>query len=270
MTEVLSNWEYRAGAIYVALVPLPDACWAVRHWQGVETSSFLEQQMLIRALVQCLQQRDTTLMVDSHRSAAVLRWLLNHDFIPRRCKHLYEKMATSSGFALPVATDEAVSFTPLAYKTLAELGEKAFLAYLTAAATDDPEGSAAENPEQEFQELLAHAGDAFRPEQWFVVFDSADSPTSRAVGVLLPQQFSDKPSEGTLSYLGVMPDFRGQGYGARLHQRGLDLLFSWGVKRYIGSTGQTNLAMQRVFEKNACTLLGKRYFLTRKTVERAE
>jgi GNAT superfamily N-acetyltransferase len=265
--ESAAAWRYQVGSLCVELVPLPDACWAIRQWQGVAAGSAFEQQALIKALVQTLHQGDTTLMVDSHRSAAILRWLLDHGFTPRRCKYIYEKMAPSS----PSTAPGAISFSPLVWKSLAALGEQTFLRYLVAAATDDPEGSAATNPEQEFQELLDHAGEAFNPNQWFVAFDPAHAahPTDRAIGIVLPQQFADKPSEGTLSYIGVMPEFRQQGYGVRLHQRGLELLFSWGVQRYIGSTGQSNLAMQRVFAKNQCTLLGKRYFLTCEPVERA-
>lgn len=259
-----SPWLYQVGEIAVECVPLPDACWAIRQWQGVATCSIREQQVLSTAIRQCLAQKDTTLMVDSHRSPAVLQWLLTHGFGARRCKYLYEKMAPISP-AVPRQTDAA-----LVYKSLAELGESVFLSHLVAAATDDPEGSAAANPEQEFQELLAHAGVAFDPHRWFVAFDPADPQCHEAVGVLLPQQFADKPSEGTLSYIGVMPAFRQRGYGVRLHRQGLELLFAWGVKRYIGSTGQGNLAMQRVFETNGCRLLGKRYFLACESVERTE
>lgn len=253
---MVSPWEYRAGELYVELVPLPDACWVVRHWEGVEASSLVQQRALLSAIEQCLNRNRTTLMVDSHRSFGVLQWLLKYHFKPVRCKYIYEKKLPLVAGAF-VSSYESVSWAPLQPKSLAELGEPVFFAYLVDAATDDPDASAAVSPEQEFQELLLHAGDAFNAEQWFVAFDG-----SMAVGIILPQQFADKPSEGTLSYIGVMPSFRQQGYGERLHQLGLSLLFSWGVQRYIGSTGQTNIAMQRVFEKNQCTLLGKRYFLT--------
>ena len=233
---------------------MPDACWVIRHWQAVDTSSPVQQHLLLKGLAQCLAQSQTTLMVDSHRSAAILEWLQQREFKTVRCKYLYEKR--SPLLEERAAYLESVSWGSLQPKSLAELGESTFLDYLVNAATNDPDASAAMNPKQEFQELLLHAGDAFDPEQWFVVFDG-----STAVGVLLPQPFADKPSEGTLSYIGVMPRFRQQGYGERLHQLGLNLLFSWGVQRYIGSTGQTNRAMQRVFQKNQCTLLGRRYFL---------
>lgn len=230
------------------LWPLPDACWVIRHWQGVEVSSLFQQQMLLKGMAQCLKQSCSTLMVDSHRSPGILRWLQQHHFKPIRCKYLYEKRASHR---------EPTQRVLYEVKSLAELGESVFLDYLSAAATQAPDASAAANPQQAFQELLLHAGDAFNTAQWFVVFQE-----QAAVGVLLPQVFADSPREGTLSYIGVMPCFRRQGHGVRLHQWGLSLLFSWGVQRYLGSTGQSNIAMQRVFEKSQCTRLGTRYFLT--------
>jgi len=239
-------WHYQAGPLQVTLRPLPDACWAVQHWMGVDESTPLQQRALLSALREALPV-EHTLMVDDHRSAAVLRWLQEGGLQTVRCKYLYEKQ--------PLGTP-VLPQTELIFCSLAELGEDRFLSYLIEAATDDPEASAATSPEQEYQELLAHAGEAFDPHAWGVVFLG-----EQAVGVLLPQVFFDKPSEGTLSYLGVMPDFRGKGYGALLHQWGLHLLAQQGVTRYIGSTGHKNIAMQRVFERNGCRRLAARYFL---------
>lgn len=245
MTKTL--WSYRAEGIHVVLHPLPDLCWVVQTWQGVETVNLAQQNLFLAALCACLGAEET-LMVDEHRAPAILQWLLAHGFETARCKYLYERQL-----------DETLGFpeNDLQWQNLATLGEAAFLAYLTQAASDDPEASAATQPEQEFAELLAHAGSAFDAQQWWVAF----TPTDQAVGVVLPQVFEDKPSEGTLSYLGVMPAFRQQGYGALLHQWGLASLAQRQVKRYIGSTGHTNAAMQRVFEHNGCQRLARRYFL---------
>ncbi len=243
----VSPWSYRAEGIHVVLCPLPDLCWVIQTWQGVENVNPVQQDLFLAALRTCLSS-EKTLMIDDHRAPAILQWLFAQGFETARCKYLYERQL-----------DETLAFpdNTLHWQSLATLGEAAFLAYLTEAASDDPEASAATQPEQEFEELLAHAGAAFDAEQWWVAF----TPTEQAVGVVLPQIFEDKPTEGTLSYLGVMPAFRQQGYGALLHQWGLASLAQRQVKRYIGSTGHANVAMQRVFERNGCHRLAGRYFL---------
>lgn len=240
-------WSYQAQGIHVVLRPLPDLCWVIQTWQGVDALTPLPLRLFLEAL-QSVLGAEETLMIDDHRSASILQWLLNQGFTTARCKYLYERQL-----------DEDLGFpdNALQWRNLADLGEAAFLAYLTQAASDDPEASAATQPEQEFAELLAHAGSAFDAQQWWVAFTDRE----QAVGVVLPQIFDDKPTEGTLSYIGVMPAFRQQGYGILLHRWGLASLAQRQVKRYIGSTGQTNTAMQRVFAHNACTLLARRYFL---------
>ena len=73
-----------------------------------------------------------------------------------------------------------------------------------------------------------------------------------AVGVVLPQEFSDSEAEGTLFYVAVLPAFRGRGYGRALHATGLAMLAERGVTRYIGSTDTRNKPMLKVFEANGC------------------
>lgn len=240
-------WTYQTQGISVVLLPLPDRCWVIQTWQGVSEANPVQQQLFLQGLKQELGQAET-LMLDDHRCAKILAWILEQGFQPLRRKFLYEKQL-----------EPGVSFPDcdLHWQSLADLGQAAFLDYLTQAAHQDPEASAATSPEQEFAELLAHAGSAFDPSHWWVAFSGAHE----AIGVVLPQVFPDKPTEGTLSYVGVLPRFRQQGYGALLHQWGLAALAQRGVLRYIGSTGHTNRGMQRVFQRNACTLLATRYFL---------
>ena len=71
-------------------------------------------------------------------------------------------------------------------------------------------------------------------------------------GVLLPQIYPDIQTEGTLYYIGVAPERRGEGWGKRLHAHGLALLASRGATRYVGSTDLRNEPMVRVFRHNRC------------------
>lgn len=153
-------------------------------------------------------------------------------------------------------------FSPTAefrLESLAELGEAAFLADLEAISVGDPETTAwvnrGWNAQKEFEQLKAHAGSAFDPQKWFRVSgpDSSTAETAlQPIGLILPQIYPDKPSEGTLFYFGVFPTLRQQKYGQALHHLGLQCLAQAGVTRYVGSTDLRNQAMQRIFARNGC------------------
>lgn len=59
---------------------------------------------------------------------------------------------------------------------------------------------------------------------------------------------------GTLTYLGIIPKFRGRDLGKVLHKHGLDCLYAQGARDYHGGTLEENRAMQKVFVINGCEL----------------
>lgn len=142
------------------------------------------------------------------------------------------------------------------WRTLAEVGEDAFIALMTRAGEGDPFPAADFDPRREWRELLEHAGASFDPQRWRVAIVD-DEP----VGVVLPTPYPEAPDEGTLSYVGVLPAFRGRGLGSGLHASGLRLLADAGCRVYRGSTDERNTAMARVFERNDCPVTGVQVFL---------
>lgn len=110
-----------------------------------------------------------------------------------------------------------------------------------------------ENPDGDLRSHIESAGALFNPEGWYAAFNG-DSP----VGILLPQRFSDIPTEGTLMSIGIVPEYRRKGLGKILHAKGLEILSKQGVSDYIGSTDVKNTAMIRVFEINGCENIGTR------------
>jgi GNAT superfamily N-acetyltransferase len=141
--------------------------------------------------------------------------------------------------------EPAVEF---AFRTLFEVGKVEFLRVMTEASEGDPFEDATErDPEAEFAELVEAAGGKFDPASWMLAHVEGE-----AVGVVLPQEFSDSEAEGTLFYVAVLPAFRGRGYGRALHATGLAMLAERGVTRYIGSTDTRNKPMLKVFEANGC------------------
>jgi RimJ/RimL family protein N-acetyltransferase len=145
---------------------------------------------------------------------------------------------------------------PLEYETLSDLGEDRFIELLSEAAAGDPfEDVSKRDPRHDFRELVEYAGSAFDATCWRVA-----SLEGRPVGVVLPQEFADSEHEGTLFYVGVLPEFRGRGFGTILHASGLAFLAEHGVTKYIGSTDTRNHPMMRVFERNGCTRTGTQLF----------
>ena len=82
------------------------------------------------------------------------------------------------------------------------------------------------------------------------VFWKSDKP----VGLSIPIIEQGTVDEGRLFYFGVVPEWRGKGYGAALHRISLNLLRGIGATTYVGSTDEANRHMIRIFERNGCRL----------------
>lgn len=144
----------------------------------------------------------------------------------------------------------------LTYKTLAELGEERFLELMTEASKGDPfEDMTGRDPRSDFRELVDYAGDKFDPTWW-----RAGYLRGAPMGVVLPQEFADRDGEGSLFYVGVLPDHRGHGHGKRLHAAGLEFLARNGIGHYVGSTDSRNMPMLAIFAANDCRSTGSQLF----------
>jgi RimJ/RimL family protein N-acetyltransferase len=145
-----------------------------------------------------------------------------------------------------------------ALRSLAEVGEETFAAAMDRAAEGDAfEGEGPRDPLAELRDLIELAGERFDATGWFVLVEG-DEPA----GVLLPQRTGRR--EGTIFYLGVVPERRGRGLGRAIHALGLRLLGERGAARYAGSTDTRNEAMVRVFARNGCRELARqRYYEAR-------
>jgi len=58
-----------------------------------------------------------------------------------------------------------------------------------------------------------------------------------------------------LTYMGILPEFRGQGYGRQVHRHGLRTLRGMGGLVYHGGTARDNVSMRRLFESSGCSVL---------------
>jgi GNAT superfamily N-acetyltransferase len=111
----------------------------------------------------------------------------------------------------------------------------------------------AEEDGSALEHFIEFAGDAYHPETWVIAYQD-----NKPVGLVFPQRYDDKPEEGSLFMIGVVPEFRGKGLSKILHAKGLELLASVGVKEYVGSTDVKNEPMIRTFASNGCRLYAVR------------
>lgn len=135
------------------------------------------------------------------------------------------------------------------WRTLAQVGEDTFRRLLWEASQVDPFEGEDRDPQREWEDLVADDGEKSDLTLWRVALIDAEP-----VGVVLPTVWEGKRSEGTLSYVGVLPPHRGRGVGRALHAAGLHLLAGAGAQRYAGSTDVRNVPMARIFEQNACPI----------------
>lgn len=136
---------------------------------------------------------------------------------------------------------------PFTFKTLKELGEEFFIEMMVKASIGDPFENMESNPEKEFKELVDYAGEKFNPDWWQIAYLN-----NIPVGVMLPQLFDYGNEEGTLFYMGIIPEYRGKGLGKILHAIGLEFLSKKKVLKYKGSTDIENKPMINIFMINNC------------------
>jgi RimJ/RimL family protein N-acetyltransferase/predicted N-acetyltransferase YhbS len=83
----------------------------------------------------------------------------------------------------------------------------------------------------------------FEPTEWLLGY-LADE---RFCGLVVPKRLSDR--EGTIDYLGVVPELRGAGYGFDLLVKGTALLQAKGFKSVVAETDSENLPFHAELER---------------------
>ncbi len=83
----------------------------------------------------------------------------------------------------------------------------------------------------------------FEPTDWLLGY-LADG---RLCGLVVPQRLDDK--EGTINYIGVVPELRGSGYGFDLLVKGTALLQERGFKTVVAETDSENLPFHAQLER---------------------
>ena len=113
-------------------------------------------------------------------------------------------------------------------------------------------GSANKNKLFTIEQVMESLENELGPEwrTYCYVFRKSGEP----VGLSIPIIEQGTVDEGRLFYFGVVPEWRGKGYGTALHRISLNLLREIGATTYVGSTDEANRHMIRIFERNGCVM----------------
>lgn len=74
---------------------------------------------------------------------------------------------------------------------------------------------------------------------------------------LVVAQVSKSTGWSRLSYMGIVPEFRGKGFGKWVHRHGFKMMKDQGGKVYHGGTNGKNVAMRRLFESHDCKMFSE-------------
>jgi GNAT superfamily N-acetyltransferase len=156
-------------------------------------------------------------------------------------------------FRLPLDGDHVARFVdthaardPFTWDALAPAGAVDLAraaAAMQAASVGDPMSSPDEDAAAAIREALADESLTHDPMGVQVgAIDGADAAFVMA-------QVSPTAGWSRITYLGVLPAFRGRGLGAFVHARGLALARSLGGRLYVGGTSTRNAPMLALFQK---------------------
>src|SRR5207249_4376190 len=85
------------------------------------------------------------------------------------------------------------------------------------------------------------------PERWLLAYDSAGG----LVGLVVPQRLDG--THGTINYIGVVPERRGEGCVDDLVREGLRRLAPLGLTKFLADTDARNAPMASAFERAGLT-----------------
>ena len=203
---------------------------------GVSEQKYLEIFSDLLASWQEKQIGYLSLLMD----ASYEKWLIEKGFhkvstIVEYTRTLSDKLTTENELSVEKLADGV-----MANSNFAELYERC------------RSGSANKNKlftiEQVMESLENELGSEWRT--YCYVFQYSGEP----VGLSIPIIEQGTVDEGRLFYFGVVPEWRGKGYGSALHRISLNLLREIGATTYVGSTDEANRHMIRIFEQNGCVM----------------
>lgn len=144
----------------------------------------------------------------------------------------------------------------LTYRNLDDIGDEAFIDLIRRSSVDSLDRldqlqvteMGSEQHAHTYFDLLKNEFGHF-PHWW----QAAYTPTGEAVGHVIPVPYNLHRHEGTIGYIGVVPEQRGRGYVDDLLRRGMAVMIQDGIQTMICDTDAPNIPMQRAFERSGYT-----------------
>jgi ribosomal protein S18 acetylase RimI-like enzyme len=136
---------------------------------------------------------------------------------------------------------------PLSFRTIAEVGEEAFVDAIAATFAGTPDAELTREVEERGARGAARGylddmrSLEHRPE-WFELGYDGDDLTGVIMG-------ARNPTSAVIAYVGVVPEHRGRGLAAPLVRRGTQRLAAAGATEIRGDCDRDNVAMVKAFER---------------------
>lgn len=173
---------------------------------------------------------------DTENCIEICSFLDKCDLSLYKKKHFYAKLLDSQ---------ESIEDDNLLYKPISNIPDEDFIHFFSIITQGDTDMS--EDYSKEYMDMVEMAGANFKKDNWKIVYQD-----SVKIGLVFPQLYPDDSGEGSIFYIGVLPEYRGKGLGVKIHSKGIEFLKNLNATKYVGSTLESNQAMNSVFKKNGC------------------
>ncbi|MGE0172605.1 MAG: GNAT family N-acetyltransferase [Oligoflexales bacterium] len=141
------------------------------------------------------------------------------------------------------------SNSPISWKSLPDLSEESLRyagAVLDQASTGDPAKTEVDNA-QEFLRCVLNENNLTSGPDCVQIGSMNNVPCAIVVA-----QVNPCTGWSRITYIGVVPQFRGQGISKWVHRHGFAMMKAQGGTLYHGGTDASNIAMIRLFEQHGC------------------
>ena len=146
----------------------------------------------------------------------------------------------------------SVQSSRLVYRTLTEIGDEVFIDIIRRASLETLDrldqlqinSIGAEQHARSYFRLLKTEFEHF-PDWWLAAYTTADEVVGHVVAV----PYNLHRHEGSIGYIGVVPEQRGKGYVDELLRQGMAVMVQDGISTVICDTDEPNLPMRHAFDR---------------------
>ncbi|MBM7552262.1 GNAT family N-acetyltransferase [Thalassobacillus pellis] len=172
------------------------------------------------------------LVLEGDLDRLVLETLKNEGFqhTKKRCRYEFDFQKP-----FPFPLDRRICL-----QSIDEIGETAFLSLWEQAAGRS-------QAKRDYTSLKSELGKTYKRSCYGIILED------KGIGIALPHIEPGTEQEGRLFFIGLIPAFRGKGFGVEAHRHALYILKErFLAENYVGMTDEDNLPMKQIFYANHC------------------